>query len=230
MGLDTFNNWSMIVSWIVGLGGLFVAFLTALWANKNKIEPYKKEMYDRQIEATAECLDALVKLQYEIETTYIQLNRPLHLDKDETDIFKQRVNSRYRDLKRLLLKWSVILPENVYTPFVHYLTTIEYTTGHRILIDGWAGATYYQLSPWRNCASNYLMIIEEVRLFLGADKLKKELSKTFKEKNKLDISNELNPLAYLLSDDYRPFDRYEDGFQFTSELGEKFGFKEDNEE
>lgn len=67
------------------------------------------------------------------------------------------------------------------------------------------------------------MIIKEVRLFLGADKLKEELSKTFKEKNKVDISTELNPLAYLLSDDYRPFDRYEDGFQFTSELGEKHG-------
>jgi len=230
LNIEAINAWSVVISWFIGIGGLVVAFLTALWANKNKIEPYKKEMYDRQIAATSECLEAIVDLQYEIENVYIKLDRPFHLNKEQTEIFTKSILDKYGKLKTLLLKWSVILPEYVYLPFVEYLTTLEYTTGHRILVEGWAGATYYQASPWSNCALNFLIVIKEIRKFLGTDKLREELSKTFKAGDETDITPELFPLAYLLSDDYRPSGAYYDGFVLSSERLAEIGFTPDGED
>ena len=228
MDIQTLQIWSVIVSWILGIGGLATAFFTAYWAYKSRIEPYKKEMYDRQIEATAECLDAIVDLQHEIEKVYIKLGRPLNLDDKSIKVFEKTIETKYRKLKTLLLKWSVILPEYVYFPFVEYLTTLEYTIGHRILIEGWAGATYHQNSPWRNCANNFLIVIKEIRRFLGADKLREELNKTFKNDDEHDINPEINPLAYLISDDYRPTGQYFEGFQLARELLERIGGNPDN--
>ena len=45
-----------IFSGIMGMGGLLIALLSIYWNHKEKIEPFKKQLYERQTEGTSACV------------------------------------------------------------------------------------------------------------------------------------------------------------------------------
>lgn len=217
----------MIISGVVGIGGLVVAFFTVLWSQKNKVEPFKKQLYEKQIAAADECLQALVQLQTDINKNYIELGYPEYIHGD--DQLKQFISNTQisrEKLKEALLRWSAFLPDETFHPMVRYLAFVEYVSGLRLAVNVRMGSTYHSESPWDECASYFVGAVKALKDILGIKPLRKEISKTIGFDDKIDEigKQELWSLNYLLSDDYRSNVSFDEGFILARRQMESFGF------
>jgi len=207
---------SIILSGIIGLGGIIIAGLSAYWSRSERIEPLKHRLYDQQVNGATKCINAIVELQHEIEKHHSQISYPVFFeDEEQRKSFVKVTEAKRNELKSTLYKWSHLLPYQVFAPLTHYLSIVEYASGKRNVFDGWAGSSYPHDSPWTELPRYFLESIAAVREFLGIDPLSSQLSETIgvsEEERKQEIAEKTQALGYLMSHDYRPYQSYQHGY------------------
>jgi len=216
---NTIQLISIIVSGILGIGGLIVAGLSAYWAYSARIEPFKKHLYDRQTHGTSDCVEALVELQLAIESHHANLGYPEYLQEGRNrKSFIKATSEKKKLLKENLYKWSTVLPYDVFLPMTHYLSIVEYASGERDTFDDWAGSSYPHEHPWFFLPTYFQASIAAVRDSLGIDTLGQRLTKSItndkedEEVMKKTITEKTQVLGYLMSTDYRKIGNYRVGY------------------
>jgi hypothetical protein len=213
---------SIVVSGVIGLGGLGVALASAYWAHAARVEPFKKHLYDKQTQASTECVDALVRLQIAVEQHHAAIGRPDFFAKpSQIKSFTASTLEPASRLKEALYRWSPFLPYDVFAPIAHYISVVEYASNKRTVIEGWAGCGYPAASPWTFLPSYFLDAVAAVRQNLGIEPLGQQLTQTIgvdEKSRERQVAQKTQALGYLMSDDYRPYGAYFDGYRLASQV------------
>jgi len=219
MDSSTIQLISIIVSAILGLGGIVIAGLSAYWARAERIEPLKRHLYEQQTLGASECVESLVRLQLLVENHHSSINYPEFFEDDDQRItFIDSTQEAREEFKSKLYRWSHVLPNEVFAPMTHYLSVVEYVSNKREVFFGWAGCSYPFASPWTVLPGLFLEAIASVREFLGIDPLSAKLTETIgmtEEERKKKVAEKTETLGYLMSHDYRPYRFYQDGYLLT---------------
>lgn len=196
---------------ILTLGSLIIALLSIILsiilANRSRVEPYKKALYDQQMKSAIECADALVAAQVAIDIFHSTHPECSILDNEEKrSHFRENVYLTKLNLRITILRNSPHLPTKVFGTLSEYLAFFELILGEMRTDEGFAsiGRNIQQLDPWEIFYADFALAIISIRDFIGVGPLTSSIAQTVgSDKQQPEIENQnVRELIRLLQRNY----------------------------
>jgi hypothetical protein len=111
-------NWASVT---IGLGGVAVALLTLLLTYRSRFGPYQQKLYERQLDAVTEVLQALGRYHDEGLNILDGIGSMPAVDADRHAQLKEAKAEFFRTYRR----WNVVIPQPMTEAVTKYLHTIE---------------------------------------------------------------------------------------------------------
>jgi hypothetical protein len=185
------ENLTVVISLLVGLGGLGVNALKEYLAYRERVnkrtELYREALYQKQVQIVDEVFESF----HVTSTAASALFAALHKEDDEaTSHFSTRLEEKHRKTFDLIGRSAPLLPNAVMNASTHYLKLFA------VLIEVAESKREMSLEELRKkIHSAEFQLIVKSREMLGVDALSRESKKLFAGRNSFDYDEVLNHYA-----------------------------------
>ena len=168
---------------LIALGGVIVAGLSVYFTYRMRVERYKERVYETQLKATLEAVEALVAVQQIVEKYYVLLKEREEL-LSESQLFggfKEEIFPVKEHLKSVVLKYAPIFSSRLFAAFIEYVSYIELATGEMDTNPDYGGTIGRHVAvnaPWEFLAREFVEVVLVARDFLGVTPLQVAIAKT----------------------------------------------------